>query len=279
MQNQQTITVHNTPVHVKATYNGEFRRFLLTPVTFAKLEVLVQTLFKLPHVSLKFEDDEKDWVLVSTDEELIYAVELAGSPLRLNVQVIAEKAAPVLPPTESVTDKKCWKGQKKGQCKGWNKRERLEATHDRLTKKIACLEEKVKSEMLPTERERAVRWRISRLQEKLEFVSACLGEATIDNQTPVCKTEEPKPEEGWARRGKCCRRRREEGWTPRCRMNERPSPEIFENFRQAKAAFQIAKESGNREEIQACKVAWIQAKQAKWAAKDQLRTQKFGDRK
>jgi len=151
------------------------------------------------------------------------------------------------------------------------------------------LEEKVNSGQLAPEREKAFRFRISRLQEKIEFISArqaSLGdEEAMTEQTPAaqpvdCKTEETeKPVEGWARRGKCGRRREgEEGWVPRsCRMNERLPPEIHQNFRQAKLAFQIAKEGGNREEIQAAKEAWIQAKQAKWAAKDELRAQKAGE--
>jgi len=271
MQNQQQINTVNTPVHVKAAFNGEFRRFLLNPVTYANLENTVKTLNKLQNsdvVSLTFEDDEKDWVNVTSDDELIYAAELAGSPLRLNVQVIAE-AAPVLTPSEYVS-KKCWKGKKTGQCKGWNKGERFEAAQCRLTKKIAFLEEKVNSGQLTSEREGAVRWRISRLQEKLEFISArkeSLGEATTE-ETPVCETEEnQKPGEGWARKGKCCRRRED----------QRLPPEILENFRHAKTAFLIAKEGGNIEEIEACKTAWIKAKQAKWAAKDELRAQKFGE--
>jgi len=88
MQNQQMNI--NTPVHVKVALNGEFRRFLLNPLTFANLETTVKTLFSInAPVSLKFEDDEKDWVVVATDAELLYAIELAGSPLRVDVKILA----------------------------------------------------------------------------------------------------------------------------------------------------------------------------------------------
>jgi hypothetical protein len=272
-----TQTIVNTPVHVKAALNGEFRRFLLTPVTFDNLETVVRTLFKMPTsiLVIKFEDDEKDWVSLTTDAELLYAVELAGSPLRVNVQITGEQviSAPV---PETVT-KKCWKG--KGQGK-WNKKERLEAAQVRITAKIAVLEEKVKSQTLTAEREKAINAQLARLQVRLEFIAAS-KEAMSTVETPEtvpAKAEETTPFEERGKRGKCCRGRKNENWTPRCRgLNSQLPPEILENFHQAKAAWKLAKENGNREEIQACKEAWFRAKQAKWAAKDQLRAQKNGE--
>jgi hypothetical protein len=271
-----TQIIVNTPVHVKAALNGEFRRFLLTPVTFENLETVVRTLFKLPSsiLTIKFEDDEKDWVSLTTDAELLYAVELAGSPLRVNVQITGEQviSAPV---PETVT-KKCWKG--KGQGK-WNKKERLEAAQVRITTKIAALEEKVKSQTLTAEREKAINAQIARLQERLEFIAASKEATSTETPATVpAKVEEITPCEERGKRGKCCRGRKNENWVPRCRgLNSQLPPEILENFHQAKAAFKLAKETGNREEIQARKEAWFQAKQAKWAAKDQLRAQKFGE--
>jgi ribosomal protein uS11 len=251
---------NNTPVHVKAALNGEFRRFLLTPVTFDNLETVVRTLFKMPTCILviKFEDDEKDWVSLTTDAELLYAVELAGSPLRVNVQITGEVISAPVP--ETVT-KKCWKG--KGQGK-WNKKERLEAAQVRITAKIAVLEEKVKSQTVTAEREQAINAQLARLQVRLEFIAAS-KEAMSTVETPEtvpAKAEETTPFEERGKRGKCCRGRKNENWTPRCRgLNSQLPPEILENFHQAKAAWKLAKENGNREEIQACKEAWFQAKQ------------------
>jgi len=291
---------------VKAAYDGEYRRFLLKPVTYANLETTVKSLFDLDNtcLTLKFEDDEHDWVNITSDQELFHAIDLVSSPLRLSVQVVGavtpvaqtvvlstvspavtlvqpevimpvpetvpetvldcttvpETVLETVPDCTTVPETGCWKGK--------GKKERLEMKQFGISEKIVALEEKLNSQKLTTERESAIRAQISRLQERLEFVTA-----RIENPTPQRKnTEDSQKPEGWVRRGggRGCRGRGRDGCA-KGRLNERLPPEILENFHQAKAAFQVAKEGGNPEEIEACKAAWMQAKQAKWAALDKLR--------
>lgn len=192
---------NNTTVHIKAALNGEFRRFLLSPPTFAQLEATVRTLFRISNsVSLKFQDDEKDWVLLTTDAELLYAIDLAGSPLRIEVTVLdsVPPAEPATEPeTQPLTDQNgagCWKGSRgKGGC-GWKAtcNERLEAKEVNIAGALADLEEKLKSGAISSEREQALRMRHARLQERLAFITAkrhSLAEATT--QKPVEEATKP----------------------------------------------------------------------------------------
>jgi hypothetical protein len=279
---------NNTPVHIKAALNGEFRRFLLNPPTFAKLEASVIALFGLSNsVTLKFQDDEKDWVLLTNDTELLYAIDLAGSPLRIDVTV-RDSVLPVEPANEPETPQPsdigagCWKSRRgKGGCE-WKAKcnERLEAKEVRIAGKIADLEEKLKSGALTSERERTVRWRHARLQEKLAFITAKRqGLAEAKSQKPAEETTEEKEEipqvkcgRGRGGRGRGCRGPRNcEGRVPPCQLRKMLPPELMENFHQTKAAFMSAKEGGDKEEIEACKEAFLKAKQAKLAALQALR--------
>jgi hypothetical protein len=169
--------------------------------------------------------------------------------------------------------------------------ERLELRQTRVTQKIAELEEKLNSGKLTSERERAVRWKLTRLQEKLEFIAAkrasldsAKPEETPKEETPkeeTCNkvTEDEPQEEKWGRRGgRGCRGRRGacgdgEGFKPRGGFMKRLPPEIKENFHQCKAAWRAAKESGDAEQMAACKEAFWAAKEAKCAALAALRAQ------
>jgi len=296
---------NNTPVHVKIALNGEFRRFLLNPLTFATLETTVKTLFTISApVSLKFQDDEKDWVHLTTDAELLYAIELAGSPLRVDVKILAEVPTLGQTPTvhEEAVQEGCWRGRGgrrgRGGCGGRGghnvaeRLERLEMTETRVRNRIAELQEKLDSGKLTSERERTVGWKITRLQEKLEFVAAKragLASAKSENPTEEKSCEETvhetPQEEKWGRRGgRGCRGRRggfggEEGcWAkPKGGLMKRLSPEIHENFHQCKTAWKAAKDSGDAEQIAACKEAFWAAKDAKRAAMAALRAQDAGE--
>jgi hypothetical protein len=288
----QSQTKTNVPVHVKVALNGEFRRFLLTEPTFINLENTVKSLFSLEApVTLKFLDDEKDWVLLTNDNELLYAIDLAGSPLRVDIHISSGQAptgVTVTSPAEANPDCGAWRGRGgrrggRGGCGrgGKNIAERLETKQVRLETKIADLEERLKSSELPSERERTVRWKLARLQEKLEFVTAkraSLASAKPENstQTETCNevtdeetttTQEEAPQGKW-RRGRGgrggCRGGRGEG----CKGGIRKllPPELLEDFQQKKAALKAAKEGGNREEIEACREALWQVKEAKFAA-------------
>jgi hypothetical protein len=274
-------------------YDNEFRRFLLTPVSFAKLETTLKTLFSLnAELRIKFQDDENDWVLITSDQELVYATELSGSPLRLQVTLIQSSVE---------TDALFGQGRGRGGkgCRGGRggrkaPMERLDASSSRLTERINQLETKLNSN-LPPEREELIRWRLAKLQEKLAAVIAkkeslgTNGEAqneqapivALSDCVPLSSEEEKTSCRGGRRGGRCGRG----GWRRAMMDNEdgtdqsvrprkpRMDPEIMANFRQSKADLQAARESGDAEKIQICLEAFKTAKATKVEARAALRAQ------
>jgi len=303
MQTTQTIQT-NAPVHVKVALDNEFRRFLLNPISFEHLENTLKTLFSLQsEFRIKFQDDENDWVLITTDQELVYATELSGSPLRLQVKLLssdtpAKADAESLSATERGRGRGC-RGRGRGAGRGGlkSREERLGNKSSRLAERINQLETKLSTQKLTSERERVIRWRLSKLQEKLAFITAMKesmansdispAETTETVPGPVAEVvtpneeEQEKPSCRGGRRGRGCRggwRRAmdEEGSDqPRgCKgRRARVAPELIANFRQCKANLHAARESGNAEEIEKCLAAFREAKATKLEAMAALRAQ------
>jgi len=303
MQTTQTIQT-NAPVHVKVALDNEFRRFLLNPISFEQLENTLKTLFSLQsEFRIKFQDDENDWVLITTDQELVYATELSGSPLRLQVKLLssdtpAKADAESLSATERGRGRGC-RGRGRGAGRGGlkSREERLGNKSSRLAERINQLETKLSTQKLTSERERVIRWRLSKLQEKLAFITAMKesmansdispAETTETVPGPVAEVvtpneeEQEKPSCRGGRRGRGCRggwRRAmdEEGSDqPRgCKgRRARVAPELIANFRQCKANLHAARESGNAEEIEKCLAAFREAKATKLEAMAALRAQ------
>jgi len=303
MQTTQTIQT-NAPVHVKVALDNEFRRFLLNPISFEHLENTLKTLFSLQsEFRIKFQDDENDWVLITTDQELVYATELSGSPLRLRVKLLssdtpAKADAESLSATERGRGRGC-RGRGRGAGRGGlkSREERLGNKSSRLAERINQLETKLSTQKLTSERERVIRWRLSKLQEKLAFITAMKesmansdispAETTETVPGPVAEVvtpneeEQEKPSCRGGRRGRGCRggwRRAmdEEGSDqPRgCKgRRARVAPELIANFRQCKANLHAARESGNAEEIEKCLAAFREAKATKLEAMAALRAQ------
>lgn len=288
-----------SPVHIKVAHENEFRRFLLTPVSIEKLESTLKSLFNLTNdFQIKFQDDENDWVLLSTDQELVYATELSGSPLRLSLKMIEAKTTD-LPTCEGFKGGRggrgCHggKGFGRGGCKSLCDEERLAKSSSRLAERINQLETKLNSGTLTSEREQVVRWRLSKLQEKLAVVKAMkesLADVPNVEQQPVSGEEttvtptkhDSNSEVTWGRRGGrggCGGWRKAmsedgEGWKGRKGCNRaRVDPELVAKFRQCKADLHEARESGDAEKINACLEAFKAAKTAKWEARAALRAQ------
>jgi hypothetical protein len=301
---QQQFNIPSAPVHIKVAYDNEFRRFLLSPITYEHLYSRLKTLFNLQSdFSIKFQDDENDWVLIMTDQELTYATELSGNPLRLQIKLIDSVPSSPATPTETVDRERPWRGRGCGRGRGAGRGgvkispdERLAKKSSRLSERIDWLETKLKSEGLSSERERVLRWKLTKLQEKLASVKefqATVQPTEVKTEGPVTETfvptanDEVKKEDqetSWrGRRGRGCgrggmRRAMMEGGacgdTP-CRKGRkaRIDPELIANFRQTKASLLAARDSGNAEEIQACEEAFKAAKAAKWEARAALRAQ------
>jgi len=307
---QQTQQTTKSTVHVKVAHDNEFRRFLLSPITFENLETTLKTMFSLDtEFRIKFQDDENDWVLLTTDQELVYATELSGSLLRLQVKLLSSE--PPKCSAESLSaPMHCGKGRGRGGCKGGRGRgagkcglkspeERLSMKSSRLTERINQLEAKINSNKFTSERERVLRWRLTKLQEKLAFVQEMkesLGtnpqttETTADANAetgPVSADVTPSEHEKPCRGGRCGRGGRG-GWRRHAMMMEdgsdrpvrkchglhaRLAPEILANFRQCKATLRTAREAGTPEEVQAAMEAFQAAKAVKLEAMAALRAQ------
>jgi hypothetical protein len=307
MQTQQTIT--KSPVHVKVAHDNEFRRFLLSPISFENLQTTLKTLFTLEtEFRIKFQDDENDWVLLTTDQELVYATELSGSLLRLQVKLLSSETPNS--GSESLSGPSCEKGRGHRGCRGRGRgagrgcgfkshEERLSMKSSRLTERINQLESKINSNKFPSERERVLRWRLTKLQEKLVFVQEMKESLANSQQTPETVADvaaegsettpvsadvaTPNEEKSFCHKGGRCGRGGRGGWR-RAMMEDgtdrpvrgrkaRVAPEIIANFRQCKATLRAAREAGNPEEIQAALEAFHAAKATKWEAMAAARAQ------
>jgi hypothetical protein len=274
-----------TEIHIKAVLdNEEFRRFSLNPPTFDNLRSTLQRLFNIQsNFSVKFQDDEKDWVLISSDEELLYAVELAGTPLRLQLNPMITPAKPEIAETQTEDGfrgaGRGWGRGKRG-CRGrfggekphFSKEERLAHKTSRLADRISGLETKINSGQLTTEREKVLRWRLVQLQDKLAWVTAVNASLKDAPPTPDVTAEAagttddntPPSEDSWG--GRCHERKCGEKLRGRgCHL----PPEVLAHFHQCRLELQAARASGNPEQIQAARTAFLSAKQHRFEARQQ----------
>jgi len=276
MNTQQQSNV-NQALHFKVEYNNEFRRFFLNNPTFAEVEKTLKTLFSINETSsikIKFLDDEKDWVNLSTDQELQYAVELVERPLRLSVSLTPDPSSTDARPCHwggkgRWNREKCGGKWKDGEDASLSPEERRARKSTRLSSRIAQLEAKLASGELPSDRTRVLTWRLSLLRDKLANVqaqqNAVTAPAAPQESTPVeaVKQEtptEPTPTEAPAR-GRGCRGRgrggcRGRGGRKNLDEDASPSP-IFV----AKTNLKAARQTGDVEEIKKCREALWEAKQ------------------
>jgi len=313
-------------VHVKVEYNQEYRRFQVETLSFEHLQNTLRTLLNIDPaqpVKILFLDDEKDWVLLTSDSELAHAWELSPTLLRLTVKPCASPTLvsiphlPVVPASATVCEAAAFahpfmrggpcrgRGGRggKGRCDPSMRIQFFENKLVRLTEKRDALKAKVAG--MPEDRARAVSWRISHLENKIENIKwkkehfaklaqmveepnevavTCCNEeiATTTEETPA-PTECPYGFKGGRGRGGCHGRwggQRGNKWgegeaCPRQRAWENP---LFVTVQERKAELKAARKGGNQEEIQAkweavqeAKDTWQQAKRAQWAAKKQAK--------
>jgi hypothetical protein len=212
---QQTNEIKN--VHIKVQCDNEFRRFVLSEVTYVNLSDMIRSLLGFPvetTFKLSYLDDESDWVLFTTDDELQYACALSKSPLKISVklctgsQTSASPAAikftfPPLPTVANddktgfaVADENTWRGRggmrrggrgcrggKRGEWRNNNSefRLRVDAKIARLTDRHAALTAKFIESDLPEEKARGLEWRLCHLQNKIDMLKA-KKEAVVEQQ-------------------------------------------------------------------------------------------------
>jgi len=200
MQSQQESSSFLTPntFHFKVQLNGEFRRFALDNPSFSAFETAVRSSFCLPvnNLRFKFQDDEKDWVVFSSDFEFQHALQLSGSPLRVSILLLdqpevsqTQQPEPSVPSVvEEFPCKRgpcAGRGGKCGRGTAFTKEERDALKKTRITTRISMLEAHLADPALTSERERVISWKLSNLREKLESLS--LEKPEVENS----ETEKP----------------------------------------------------------------------------------------
>jgi len=273
-----------TNVHVKVEYNNEYRRFVVETLSFEHLERTLRTLLNIDltlPLDVLFMDDEKDWVLISSDAELAYAWELSCSLLRLSLKPKpgspASASPVVVPDAEAIPSPKsefshpwnargCRGGKRGGGCEGRGRANReawlqmklgkLDEKITRLSSKHEMLSAKLASEQLGEDRARAITWRLSHLQSKIENVKLFRDHLlSMQNQQPdanperVINTENmPVPAQTEAQQpawgGRCGRGR---GGRGGCFGESNP---LFAALQERKIEMRTARQGGDKEEIQ-----------------------------
>jgi len=240
-------------VHIKVQCENEFRRFVLSEITYNKLADTLRMLLGLASgtvFKLSYLDDESDWVLFTTDSELQYAVTLSKSPLKISVKLGSEaptgcfKVAPETKETARMEEKpwrgRCGKRGGRGGCQRGEWTERIDAKLARLTERHAMLTAKMIENDLPEEKARGLEWRVSHLQNKIDalkikkqqLADVCAApkqehqtEAPVQetvHDTPATSTPEESTEDGFrpchgrrGRRGPACGWGEARGWGAR----------------------------------------------------------------
>lgn len=179
--------------HTKVQFGSEIRRFVLTSTNY--LNSILRTLFGTNSAFIL--DEEEDWITISTDHELAYAVEISTSPLRLRVVELYEESSTVESgtctpsPVEETDEFLVWKGGKgrrgqgfgrgrgqgcrrgqgQGRCQNLSYEDRLTLKSERLSQRIENLKNQTEGDV-SSDRNRVLLWRLQKLQEKLEMVEA-----------------------------------------------------------------------------------------------------------
>jgi len=292
-------------VHIKVEYNQEYRRFVVETLSFEHLEKTLRTLLNIDPtqpIKILFLDDEKDWVLITTDAELTYAAELSASLLRLSVKSVAAPSSTVsvvgVPFALPGNHPMCHRGMRgkrgrgcrgggMGRCDPAMRAQFLDNKLARLTERHAMLKEKLVG--MPEDQERALSYRLSHLENKIENVkwkkekfAQHLAEQPLSEATEVKEETETaapatEPVVCWEGRGRGCRGGRGRGGHKWMCEGADTHPG-FEALLTSKAELKAARQGGNKEEIQAkwealqkAKTNWRETKQALMAARRQAK--------
>jgi len=139
-----TDTVVQNAHTIKLFFQGEIRRFNFVGSSFYQLCAEVQSLLALPsEFSVRYEDDEGDWITIKTDAELSYALSLAGArvlKLRIVEKSATEKvAAPTGVISPTLSSEKPWKEVKREA--------KLAKAQWKQEKKVAKMESKLEAKL------------------------------------------------------------------------------------------------------------------------------------
>jgi len=299
MQQQNNETKLN--VHIKVDYNEEYRRFVVETLSFIHLEQTLRSLLYIDPaqpIKILFLDDEKDWVLLTSDAELAYAWELSVSLLRLSVKHLQPArvvvGVPVACPEAERTFAPhfpCMRGRGcrggKGRADPATRIQFLDNKLARLTERHAVLSAKIPE--MTEDKARAVSWRVSHLENKIENIKCKKeyfqaqaaeqplkqGATEIVNETA---TAAPVEHVAWGGRGRGGCRRGGRGGCQRWMTEDAETNPLFEVLLAKKAELKAARQGENKEEIQAkwealqeAKTNWRDAKRTLMAARRQAK--------
>jgi len=181
----------NNLIHIKAALNNEFRRFSMDNANYAGLVETIRSLYSIPTtetLKICYVDDEKDTVLLTSDEEFSYAAELV-SPLKL---VVTKALTPLTTPcaVNSTVEptSPCRRGRGghcgefKARCeskKQWREEKLSLTKEERIARKTARISERIQHlqalpfNELPPHRQRCVIWKLENLRMNLILFNWC----------------------------------------------------------------------------------------------------------
>lgn len=210
-------------IHVKVNLKNEFRRFSLSELKFSSLEQTLKTLFSLDPallLAVEYQDEEQDWVTLSSDEELKLATSFCGSPLRLRIRIVGKQSTvPSSFQTESLPAQRMSVEESntvaappkeiRRKQQALTKQERMTAKSERLSERINIIETRLEDPNLKSDRERVLLWKVEKLRETLKETQEAIANfpAQPEEETNSA-SEDSEPEitfpSDFPRRGRRC---------------------------------------------------------------------------
>jgi len=256
--------MQNQTVQVKVQFNDELRRFSLPQLRVEEMEKTIKQIFKLPDrpFTLKFKDDEDDWVTFSTDAELIHAQQfLLAGPFRVMVvqdQRKCKKATKVGGERKKIRCQKTLKPKREAKSGNW-RQDKMLAKKEFIDRRIGMMQARLQSAM-NSNQARTLLWRLQKMQEKKEILELKLARIEQNNSG---KVENPDNKLVVVVNPKTRRCR------AFCKLPEETRAKLIELRNNLKAA----KESGDKAKIGECRQQLIvfgqELKQARIAAAQQ----------
>jgi biotin carboxyl carrier protein len=170
-----TDTVAPNAHTIKLFFQGEIRRFGFTGNSFQQLCAEISSLLAVPaEFSVRYEDDEGDWVTIKSDPELDYAFSITGSRV-LKLRIVQKPS--VENPAEgtvsrTISSEKPWKELKK---------------EVKLAKKEWKNEAKLAKKEWKTEVKLAKKdWKTEGKQAKSLYVARFVKHVTVEDGSEIC---------------------------------------------------------------------------------------------
>jgi len=117
-------------IHVKLQHNNEFRRFIIEPqFKFNELHEKISTLLHLTTpFSIRYLDEESEWITIETDVELLTGIELSPALLRLKIEPVTSTV-----PTETLPNP-----DEENGCKKWRRCKKMREGDDTVSEEKGC---------------------------------------------------------------------------------------------------------------------------------------------